>query len=332
MTPSAGGDSLAGAISAPAFVSWQLTRGCDLACRHCCTDSAPGRTLPDELAREEALDLAERLVAAGVPKVMLCGGEPTLVPHFLDVAETLGQSGVALKIETNGQRFTAETAGRLSRLPVSSVQISLDGATPDIYARMRPGGSLTRATSACASVVMAGMPLEVTFAPTRLNIHEAEAVIEQALTLGAFRFNTGMLMRLGTAARQWERLEPSREAYARFFALLRRKERALRGRMEVAFRPWSLGRELRKCLLRPPATLLVLPNAKVKVSAALPFLCGDLRRQSVGEVWGAYRRAWHSLKVAAAVEDVRARPEQVSRANDWSVLETAGPISAAAAP
>jgi len=28
------------------MVTWQLTRDCNLACLHCCTDSAPGRALP----------------------------------------------------------------------------------------------------------------------------------------------------------------------------------------------------------------------------------------------------------------------------------------------
>ena len=36
-------------LQAPLFVSWQLTRDCDLCCLHCCTDSAPGKRLPDEL-------------------------------------------------------------------------------------------------------------------------------------------------------------------------------------------------------------------------------------------------------------------------------------------
>ena len=34
-------------FGAPIFVSWQLTRDCDLACLHCCTESAPGKRLPD---------------------------------------------------------------------------------------------------------------------------------------------------------------------------------------------------------------------------------------------------------------------------------------------
>jgi MoaA/NifB/PqqE/SkfB family radical SAM enzyme len=50
MTPGHRIDSLA----APLLVTWQLTRDCDLACLHCCTDSAPGKRLPDELGREES--------------------------------------------------------------------------------------------------------------------------------------------------------------------------------------------------------------------------------------------------------------------------------------
>jgi MoaA/NifB/PqqE/SkfB family radical SAM enzyme len=42
-------------FDAPIFVSWQLTRDCDLACLHCCTESAPGKRLPDELDAGEAM-------------------------------------------------------------------------------------------------------------------------------------------------------------------------------------------------------------------------------------------------------------------------------------
>src|SRR5215468_3984597 len=94
-------------LKAPLFVSWQLTRDCDLACLHCCTDSAPGKRLPDELDAAEAMRLAASIVTAGVPYVMLCGGEPMVVPHFLAVAGVLGRAGIDLKIETNGQRFDA---------------------------------------------------------------------------------------------------------------------------------------------------------------------------------------------------------------------------------
>ena len=103
-------------LGAPLFVSWQITRDCDLCCLHCCTESAPGKRLPDELDADEAMRVADEIVALGVPYVMLCGGEPLVVPHFFALAETLGGAGVQLKIETNGQRFDDAIAARLARL------------------------------------------------------------------------------------------------------------------------------------------------------------------------------------------------------------------------
>src|SRR5262245_24452297 len=92
-------------LRAPLFVSWQLTRDCDLACLHCCTDSAPGKRLPDELEADEAMRVVAEIIREEVPYVMLCGGEPMVVSHFFRIAEALGTARVHLKIETNGQRF-----------------------------------------------------------------------------------------------------------------------------------------------------------------------------------------------------------------------------------
>jgi MoaA/NifB/PqqE/SkfB family radical SAM enzyme len=307
-------------LSAPLFVSWQLTRDCDLACLHCCTDSAPGKRLPDELDAAEAMRLAASIVAEGVPYVMLCGGEPMVVPHFLAVAEALGRAGIDLKIETNGQRFAATTAKRLAALPIRSIQVSLDGDTQEIYARQRPGGSLAKAHAACRAIRDAGLPLEVTFAPTRINIHEAEAVIDRARSLGAFRFNTGSLMRVGTAARLWQRIEPSPSQYEAFRGLLDRLSGAPQGTLELCYEPFTLEEGLRRSLDVPPATLLVLPNGLVKVAAALPQVCADLRRHSLVEAWEAYRRAWSGDTVRGLVRDAIADSSRHAQANTWQPL------------
>ena len=103
-------DSLRG----PLLVSWQITRDCDLCCLHCCTESAPGKRMADELDADEAMRLARDIIRSEVPYVMLCGGEPLVVPHFFALAGTLGSGGVNLKIETNGQRFDTEVAKRLA--------------------------------------------------------------------------------------------------------------------------------------------------------------------------------------------------------------------------
>lgn len=304
----------------PLLVSWQLTRDCDLACLHCCTGSAPGKPLADELDAAEALAVADQIIDAEVPYVMLCGGEPCVVPHFLALAQHLGRAGAQLKIETNGQRLDAALAEQLARLPVRSVQISLDADTPAVYARQRPGGSLERAHEACRAVRAAGLPLEVTFAPTRLNIEEAQAVIERAAALGAFRFNTGQLMRIGTASRLWSKLEPSAEQYARFRQTLERAaELAGSASMELCYTPFSMAEGLRMSLEEPPATLLVLPNGWVKVAAALPHICGDLRRDSLASCWGRYRERWCEEEVLGALRRAIQDESRHAAANDWQI-------------
>lgn len=314
------------AYNAPLMVTWQMTRDCDLACQHCCTDSAPGRALPGELNRDEALRLAQEIVSADVPYVMLVGGEPTLVPHFYETAEALGRGGVFLKIETNGQNFSDSQARRLASLPIRSIQISLDGATQATYGRMRPGASLEAAHNACRAVRRAGLPLEITFAPTRLNLAEAEAVIAMAWELGAFRFNTGRLMRLGTAAKLWERLESSEQDYEKFYTLLERKEAELSGQMELCFRPFSMKEELGQRSEEPSGTMLVLPDGKVKVSAPLPYICADLKKISFTAAWDAYRRAWNHPRVVQGLRDAAADGSLLGKANQWVALEEDLPV------
>lgn len=305
-------------LSAPLLVAWQLTRECDLACLHCCTASAPGKRLRDELAPAEAMRLADQIVQAEVPYVMLCGGEPLTVPHWLELAERLGRGGVQLKIETNGQRLAAAHLERLARLPVRSIQVSLDADTPQTYARQRPGGSLEKAHAACRSVRAAGLALEITFAPTRLNVHEAEAVLDRAAALGAFRFNTGRLMRIGTAARLWERLEPTPEQYAAFRALLKRRADSSGPRdLELCYTPFSTADGLRASLHEPPATLLVLAQGWVKVAAALPHICADLRRDSLVRAWRSYRAAWRDRQIVEAARRAAACEALHGAANDW---------------
>lgn len=307
-------------LGAPLFISWQLTRDCDLACVHCCTESAPGKPMAGELSRAEARALADEIVAAGVPYVMLCGGEPMVVPHFLEVAERLGQGGVQLKIETNGQRFGPDEAARLAHLPVRSVQISLDADDPATYARQRPGASLAKVHAACRAVRAAGLPLEVTFAPTRITIAELPAAIGRARQLGAFRFNTGALMRIGNAARNWRKLEPSEDQYATFRAVLDHEAEQGAPGLELAYLPFRMEDGLRQAAAEPPATLLVLPDGRVKASAALPYVVADVRRDGLAHAWRSYCQAWHAPTLKAAVEAAAVDGARHAQANAWQEL------------
>ena len=62
--------------------------------------------------------------------------------------------------------------------------------------------------------------------------------------------------------------------------------------------------------MHPAALLIVLPNGLVKLINALPFICGDLRTQSLAEVWANFQRAWHDPRVAEFVDDLARRSRQ----------------------
>jgi MoaA/NifB/PqqE/SkfB family radical SAM enzyme len=274
-------------LSAPAMATWQLTQDCNLACLHCCTDSAPGRKAPNELTRPEALTIALQL--QDLPYVMVVGGEPTIVPWFWDVMDVL--RGTFVKLETNGQTLTDEDCARLAKHSIRSIQVSIDGATQETYAKMRPGASLSRTLETCRLIRRHGLPLEITFAPSTLNLHEAERVVDLAIELGAFRFNTGKLMKLGTAAKLWQKLNPSDAAYEDFYSMLCRREGD--GRIELLFRPFSIEEDLARS--EPSATLLINPSGLVQQWGPIKRVVADLRKVTVLQAWEAYKASWRDL-------------------------------------
>jgi hypothetical protein len=124
-------------------------------------------------------------------------------------------------------------------------------------------------------------------------------------------------MRIGTAARLWDRLEPGEAEYGEFRGVLERASRRFAGEMELCFEPFEIRDGLRASLESPTATLLVLPNGWVKVAAPLPQICADLRHDRLDEAWNAYRAAWGSDKVLSAARRVVEDQAMLADANGW---------------
>ena len=67
----------------------------------------------------------------------------------------------------------------------------------------------------------------------------------------------------------------------------------------------------------------MLPNGWVKVAAALPHICADLRRDRSAAAWQAYRNAWRSDKVLASARRAIDDPTHHARANSWQLMSVA---------
>ncbi|MEW6376653.1 MAG: radical SAM protein [Thermodesulfobacteriota bacterium] len=300
-------------FDAPLFIAWQLNSACNLYCLHCCEEA--GHDMPDELAKEEIIDFLEQIVWLNIPYVAISGGEPLLHPDFFEISKFLRGHGVSLKVETNGLLIDRDVADRFAELGFRSVQVSVDGATPQTFERLRLKGSWQKTVDACKYLIEAGVNTEIVFVPTKFNIHEIGDVIEMACSMGSYGFYTGKLMQIGRAANNWDMLCPSDQEYEDLFEVLKEKETKYQGKMNIYYYPYDVLEELKYRLEQPAASILVLPNGKVKLIGPLPFVCGDLRKHNLSEIWQRYQKAWCKSEVITFVGKVINNPSLLAESN-----------------
>ncbi len=307
-------------LRAPLYVAWQVTNECNLACLHCIEESGPGKAFPDELSDTQKFDVLRQLMEGEVPYLSFSGGEPMLHPRFFDMVDYVCSRGGQLKIETNGHYLTEENCRRLADLGVKAVQVSMDGASRETFNKMRVRGDFDVALAGIRRLQAAGVPIEINYSPTKFNMHEIGAAVDLAYELGAYSFYTGRTMYTGNAVKTWRLLEPTEDQYQAYFATLRAKTDEYRGRMRVYYHEMGLLEELRYRLQNPAALLIVLPTGLVKLLNALPFVCGDFRNESLGDIWARFQRGWEDPRVRTFVDELATDPNRTSALHKWVTL------------
>ena len=128
-------------------VSIRITDLCNLRC-HTCGQWGDhgflhGKSLADlkreEVSPERYLEVFADLVAHGHrPMIYLWGGEPMLYEGTLPIIEGAAAMGLPTSIATNSTRVAA-LAEQLVDAPLFLLQMSIDGHTPELHNRIRPG-------------------------------------------------------------------------------------------------------------------------------------------------------------------------------------------------
>jgi len=107
-------------------VIWNLTRRCNLKCRHCYTVSADV-DFPGELSHEQAMDTLEDLGRFGIPALILSGGEPLDRNDLFEIAHRARPLVRMLALSTNGTKLHGEAADHVAEIGFDYVGISIDG-------------------------------------------------------------------------------------------------------------------------------------------------------------------------------------------------------------
>ncbi|MDN5716133.1 MAG: mycofactocin radical SAM maturase [Janibacter sp.] len=193
-------------LDAPICLTWELTYACNLECAHCLSSS--GRRDPRELSTQQCKEVIDELQRMQVFYVNIGGGEPTIRPDFWELLEYAIAHEVGVKFSTNGARITPERAAFLAATDYVDVQISLDGATPEVNDYVRGPGSYDMAIRALENLQAAGFSdAKISVVCTRQNIGQLDDFKRIADEYGA----TLRLTRLrpsGRGADVWDELHP----------------------------------------------------------------------------------------------------------------------------
>lgn len=158
------------------FLELEVTTACQLKCRHCYNSSSPAGT-HGTMTRGDWEHLLDSAPAAGVRRVQLIGGEPSMHPHFLPLAHHALSVGLELQVFSNLYCVTP-ALWALYREPRVTLATSYYSDRPELHDQVtgRPGSH--RRTRAAISVALeSGIPLKVAIVETfeGQRAHEAHA-------------------------------------------------------------------------------------------------------------------------------------------------------------
>lgn len=182
----------------PAYVVWELTLRCDLACHHC--GSRAGTARQRELSTNEALAVVEQLAAQGTDEVVLIGGEAYLHAGFLAIVGALKQAGIVVSMTTGGRGIDLALARAMAQAGMDRVSVSVDGLRDSHDSLRALKGSYAAAISALAHCKSAGLSITANTNFNRLNQKEAEPLYDALRQASVEAWQVQLTTPLGRAA------------------------------------------------------------------------------------------------------------------------------------
>lgn len=178
-------------------VIWNLTRRCNLRCRHCYTVSADV-DFPGELNPHQAMAVLDDLSGLNIPALILSGGEPLSRPDFFDIATRARALNFRhLALSTNGTKIVGDTAARVADIGFDYVGISLDGigATNDWFRGQN--GAFDAALAGVRECKKRGIKVGLRFTITSDNAHMLDDMIDLCDSEGVDKFYLSHLVYAG---------------------------------------------------------------------------------------------------------------------------------------
>ena len=185
---------------APFLIYWEMTRACDLVCRHCRAEAIDRRD-PGELNTSMAEQLLERIRTFGErsPHLVFTGGDPLKRPDLFDLLEYGSRLGLRMSVApsaTNG--LTREVLRNFRNRGVESISLSLDGPSPEKHDGFRGvPGCFARTIQAAHLAREEGLDLQVKTLVTADTEADLPEIYRLVSGFGTMRWSLFFLIQVG---------------------------------------------------------------------------------------------------------------------------------------
>ena len=185
-------------LSSPIKISFNLTRECNLGCKHCL--SSAGKKDDMEMTTVEHFRLIDQMRNSGTFFVTYGGGEPLLHPDLFEILTYAGENHIATSLVTNGILLTESVAEKLNSANLDSITISFDGLKQN-HDFIRGKGSFTKTLNGVRTLrgLCKSAKLAIRMTVNSRNIGECETVVRLAEELGMDMVRLTPLLLLGRA-------------------------------------------------------------------------------------------------------------------------------------
>jgi heme b synthase len=181
-------------------VAWEVTRSCNLACRHCRAE-AHSEPYPGECDTAAAKALIDSFPEVGDPIIIFTGGEPLLRPDIFELAAYARDKGLRPVMAPNGTLVTPEKARLMAQSGIQRCSVSIDGADAAHHDAFRGvPGAFDGALRGIAYLREAGIPFQLNTTVTRDNLAHFKEIFALAEKLGAAAWHIFLLVPMGRAA------------------------------------------------------------------------------------------------------------------------------------
>ena len=182
------------------LVAWEVTRSCNLACKHCRAE-AHSEPYPGECDTASAKAFIDTLPAVGSPIIIFTGGEPLLRPDIFELAAYARDKGLRSVMAPNGTLITPENAKLMKEAGIQRCSISIDGADAAHHDLFRGvPGAFDGAMQGIAYLREAGIPFQINTTVTKGNLSHFKEIFSLADRLGAAAWHIFLLVPMGRAS------------------------------------------------------------------------------------------------------------------------------------